>query len=240
MHKFKLFCLFGVTALAASAAPILIDNFDTSQTLSVAAGGVNPTSVQGFVATGANSIGSLRDVVLTRTSGLGAMDFIVNEVGVEGVAQYNSSSAAAGNALLIWDGNGNGLVDPTGLGGVDLTDGGLNTLVQALVRSDLISPMSMTIYTSAGNFSTFAFSSPGGGTGLPFTVFNLPFVGFVPTGTGADFSNVGAITLALTGPTGLDLQLDLLATSEIPEPATFLLSGTALIGLAMLGRRYAR
>jgi hypothetical protein len=75
---------------------------------------------------------------------------------------------------------------------------------------------------------------------VPFTNVFLPFASFTPTGAGANFTNITAALLSMTGPASFDLQLDFLeATNPIPEPMSALLLGGALLGLGVYGRRRA-
>ncbi len=112
-----------------------------------------------------------------------------------------------GTYTVTWDGpDGTGAgLDPTGLGGIDLTEiGGIPGLGRGLVLNDLFvdqagAVMRLRVYTDAANFSEAVV------TIAPLTVTNLyiPFEGtvegisFADEGAsgGADFTNVGAIEL---------------------------------------------
>ncbi len=221
-----------LTAGLASAA-VLIDNFNTTQTLSVSGPGVNPQTSSTGVATGVDSIGGNRGISLTRTGGAGTATINVNTP--VGVLAYGNDSDSDSNAIVIWDGDQNGTVNATGLGGLSLSEGGLNSALRLLVRSDLISPITVTVYTDAANFASRTVNAPGGGTHLPFTEFILLFNSFSATGT-PDFGNVGAVTMGISGPQSFDLQVSLLeAVSTVPEPSTWALFGLGATAL-MLGR----
>ncbi|MFW6074363.1 MAG: OmpL47-type beta-barrel domain-containing protein [Chloroflexota bacterium] len=97
-----------------------------------------------------------------------------------------------------WDGpdDDGETLDPTGLGGVDLTDGGLNdTLyIYVLENNSGIDELTTTVYTDGSNASTFTLDLPSF-TGLSSQGFVMPMSDFVASeGTGADFTDVGAIT----------------------------------------------
>lgn len=221
-----------------SAAPILIDNFDTAQFLQVGPLGGNPLSGFGSVATGVNSIGGFRAVNLTRTVGSGIANVDVN-ISEPSLLSYSNGASVVSELLVWWDGDSNSTLDFTNYA-VDLTGGGTNTGIRIGNRSDLVVSVSLQLYTDASNYSTASFNTPGLGTLAPFTEEFLPFASFTPTGSGANFTNITAVLLSLTGPASFDLQLDFMeANNPIPEPMTSLLIGGALLGLGMYGRRRA-
>jgi hypothetical protein len=231
-----------VTTLAGgavlSAAPILIDNFNTSQFLQVGPGGVNPLSGFNSVATGVNAIGGFRAVNLTRTIGSGIANVDVN-LSEPSLFSYSNGASVVSQLLVWWDGDSNSTLDFTNFA-VDLTGGGTNTGILIGNRSDLVVSVSLRLYTDAANYSTANFNTAGLGTLVPFTNVFLPFASFTPTGAGANFTNITAALLSMTGPASFDLQLDFLeATNPIPEPMSALLLGGALLGLGVYGRRRA-
>ncbi len=231
-----------VTTLAGgavlSAAPILIDNFNTSQFLQVGPGGGNPLSGFNSVATGANAIGGFRAVNLTRTVGSGIANVDVN-LSEPSLFSYSNGASVVSQLSVWWDGDSNSTLDFTNFA-VDLTGSGTNTGILIGNRSDLVVAVTLRLYTDAANYSTLNFNTPGLGTLAPFTSVFLPFASFTPTGAGANFTNVTAALLSMTGPASFDLQLDFLeATNPIPEPMSALLLGGALLGLGVYGRRRA-
>ena len=228
--------LFAVQAGVSLAAPILIDNFTDPQFFGVGPGGSNPLTASQGIVTGANSIGGARNITITRTSG-NSFDFI----STGGIFELNLAAADAGSALVIWDGDTNNTINTTGLS-VDLTDGGTNVAFQLFSRSDLVSPVTITVYSGA-NASSFTYNTPGLGFGLvPFTETFLYFSNFTTiAGTGADFTNVGAITLFIDSSAlsraGADTQIDLIGAVPVPEPSTMLLSGLAIAALGFVRRK---
>ena len=254
--------LAALLATTLSAAPVVIDTFASTQGLVSVGPGTqaNPLSNDAGVSS-SSSLGGARNIGVTRVAGDG-FDFVNVSTNL-----FEMNSAAADNATgkIIWDGDTNGTVNAaTGLGGVDLTAGGLNTGLRLRARSDVTGTIYITIFTSATSYSTVALTLPGQGFGsTPFTEFFLPFatfalganatvtsngVGFnllTATGT-ANFTSVTAITLLVdgTGPNsaGLDTQIQLLQAdteSSVPEPMTLALAGAGLGVLGILRRRRA-
>ncbi len=255
-------CLLAAASL--SAAPIVIDAFGTDQNqIQVGPGqpGNNPWTAGSGVAA-PDAIGGSRNISITRVSGNGSD---TADVGLTpGV--FTLSTAAANNSVgrIIWDGDTNSSVNPTGLGGRDLTDGGTNTFLRLQARSDITGTIYITIFTSATAYSTVAITLPALGFGAtPFTEYIIPFSSFtqgapanVTSSTigfnlgaasgSANFTNVGAITLFVdgtgAGSAGLDTQIRLLQADgppPVPEPVTLLLSGVGLGFIGLLRRRQA-
>lgn len=240
--KLLLFVPF-VLAASLQAAPIVIDSFSTSQTISGTAGGANPqVTASGLAAP--DALGGNRYVEFTRTLGTGVNGVSINQSN-SGILEFSTGPNDAGTALLKWDGTTGAALSGTGLGGVDLTSGGTNSLLRVLSRADLAgATVTVSVYTDAANFSTATFGlTPTGFGATPFTVNDLSFAGFVATGgTGANFANVGAVTLFLNGSAvaGLDAQLDLVAadtTSDVPETSSFILCGSGLLLAGFVARR---
>jgi len=228
--------LAALMTLPLAAAPVLVDNFDDAQLVSVGPAGVNPLANSGGVLTGANSIGGARTVTVTRTAG-NSFDFVLVS---NGIFEFNLAAADAGSALIIWDGDTNPILNENGFGPVDMTDSGTNTHFVAMVRSDLVAPITFTIYSGTGNSSSFTINTPAAGFVVPFAQYYIPFAAFVNTGgTGGDFSGVTALTALLDGTNqpGTDFQLDLIGGDRVPEPGTFGLAGLLLGGLVYIARR---
>ena len=226
-------CLITLIGSSLQAAPIIIDAFDTTvHFASVGFGGPNPVvATHGTFTAAGESIGLARNITVNRATGDG--NDSVNVGG--GNFNLNLSAADTGTGVIIWDGGTNSTVDH-GFS-IDLTDGGTNTQIQTTVRSDLIAPVIITIFSGAGNWSTFTFNSPGLGFAAPFTLLTIPFTSFgVVGGTGANFTNVTSITILVDGTAvaGLDFQMNFLEANGVPEPGTFALMGLALTGFGLI------
>lgn len=206
--------LFGLLlAPIPGRAQIVVDNFTTNQAslaLTFPPAGTTASSS----ASGAEILGGERDIQVNLTSGVIAgnqMSAVVSS----GFYSYSQDATIAGTGVVQWDGtDGSPTLNPTGLGGIDLTAGGTqDAFVLSVQFDDLPVNLVLQVSTDAGNASTFTLAAPG----LIFspTDFVIPFASFTPSaGTGANFANVGAITLTAGSPvTAPDLVLDFLRTT---------------------------
>jgi hypothetical protein len=236
--------LISVPALAASflvlllplaAGAVLIDNFETSQTVQVGPGGAN--SASGGVATAGNSLGDARAVQVSRLEGTGILLFDANNSTMS-VGETAASPSAAGTITMLYDGNTDDVLDETGLGGVDLTDGGTLSQLSITLRSDLDATITFVVFSDASNASFFVLDFDGQGLDpTPFQQVVIPFASFgVALGAGADFSSVGAFGIEIESPRGLDLQIDQIETI-VPEPSAIVLACLGLAGLGFASRR---
>jgi len=123
-----------------------------------------------------------------------------------------------GNAKVVWDGIDSSaqLVNPTGLGGIDLTqDNDGNTMTGIALTSGADHPnakITMRIYTDANNWSEFTTTVPEspGGMAIDQATFNFDDVPTASSGSGADFTNVGALELTFEGVSAVDGQVALI------------------------------
>jgi len=127
-----------------------------------------------------------------------------------------SGPGTTGNAKVVWDGVDSTaqLVNPTGLGGVDLTVSDGNTMTGIALTSGADHPdakITMRVYTDANNWSEFETTVPEsvGGAATGQAVFNFDDVPTASAGQGADFTNVGALELTFEGVSAVDGQVAL-------------------------------
>ena len=209
-----LLCL-SLTSAAVLAQAVVIDSFATSQsalTLTFPPAGTSASSS----VSGAGILGGERDVQLNLTAGIIAGNTASATVS-SGFYSYSQDATIAANSVLQWDGtDGSATLNPTGLGGVDLTAGGTQDALQVSVFFDDL-PVNVTIdvFTDAGNASTATIAMPG----LIFSASNfvVPYSAFSTSlGAGATFSNVGAIRIAMgSTTTAPDVVLDFLQTTSL-------------------------
>jgi len=140
------------------------------------------------------------------------------------IFSYSADPQVQGWASVTWDGNDNltSTLTYTGLNSVDLTDSGSNNgLLIAIVFDDLQADLTFKIYTDQNNWSYRTIRLPGAADGTPahMDIF-LPFSSFTTGGgSGATFSNVGAVVMELDGTVaaGVDVQIDFIEVSNARE-----------------------
>ena len=147
-----------------------------------------------------------------------------------GEAFFSNDVGVTGTGVMRWDGaNDSEEIDVDGLGGINIEENGLNSIVMGL-SSDLPGlNVRFNIYDVSGKMSyidrTFSSSIP---TKVNEDFLFSDFVG------NADFTDVGAIELLLKGPQRIDVAIDLIEIARtnppkpIPEP-------TSILGLLVIG-----
>lgn len=262
--SFKLAAGAAAVMLSLSAnAAIVVDLFTTDQaTISDndgAVGGGATSSVSG-----ADILGGERDLLIDQIAQDGPVDpSIQSSIGVAvSRLAFSNDTGAQGVGEVQWDGaDGSGALDASGLGGIDLTDGGtLNAFLVETISSDANWNFEVIAYTDATNWTriSFAATSVPTGTGPHFST--IAFSGFTNDllcgavnpapgvneitcgGTGVDLTNLGALRLILnTGfngsPSAFDIDLRLANITTVPEPGVLALMGMGLMAAAMAGRR---
>ena len=189
-----------VSPLINAGTPnLIVDSFQTNQ--SVTASPPAPSSdgsTLGF-ADESEVIGAERDLFVELVSGVGEVQLVVNPFNLLEVLQFNSSSGVQGSAVVTWDGDDADAnpIPSMGLGGRDLTQGGVNTgfamqlgidtagmgdvLTLSLYQGDAanVSSVSVEIPVTDGTATAYLF--------VPFTDFTGP----------VSPSNVDAIQMTL-------------------------------------------
>lgn len=223
---------------AATAQGIAIDEFTTPQAASVGTGGVG-------VATSAvaapEAIGGERDFEVVRTGGNGAASASA-DAGEAGALIFDSGAGTQATLLVAWDGADGSAseLDPSGLGGIDLSDGGTLGAFDLVGGADLTAVLLLRVYdagdATGATWSEAQIEIPGSGGKVEFSSVAAPFAAFVASGPlgPASFANAGAITLAVEGPAGLDFSL---ASIQVPEPAAAALAAIAALAALARARR---
>ncbi len=226
----------GALLLANSAQALLIDSFDADPD-AVSTGTPGPSNTASAAAIGGSRtleiLGFPGD--LDPTS-LGADLEVAAPPGV--LAHSQDALAPGGRSKVTWDDNGNGL------GGLDLTDGGLaNGLMVDLIAIDIGDvDVTFMVEDTAGGSAQLLLAGLAAGTNQ--FLFS-DFVGAV------NFESVQNVMLTIDADARSDLVLDLIETVDvpptpptpppppdvIPEPVTSTLGMMGLVTLGMVLRR---
>ena len=130
-----------------------------------------------------------------------------------GLLDFGANAASNGIFWVNWDGNNSNpaVLNPTGLGGLDITSQGASTGIELNAAADHDSgSIMLKVYSDAGDWSWASVPITDTGDGSlnssdsQFVAFSSFMVG---GGTGANFSQVGAIQLSINGVNAIDGQV---------------------------------
>lgn len=197
-----------ISAADAQGTPgITIDDFSDPGS----GGQISSTGVTNphFTSAAVSAIGGERDMYAERTGGSLSVDLTANVI-ADNLA-FSLGTATSGFGIVTWDGaDASAGVATTGLGGVDLTNGGQSTGLMLNRGGDLAGSLTLTVHSGA-NSSTVTETVP---ALLPaLDLIFIPFSSFtVASGSGASFGSAGAVELRIDGPSNFDAQIDLFQT----------------------------
>ena len=154
-----------------------------------------------------------------------------------GMLDFGANAASNGVFWVNWDGsNGNAAVlNPTGLGQIDLTSQGTATGITLAAGVDHDNgQLTLKVYSDAGDWSWATVSIPntsdgslGASTFVAFSSFNAG------GGSGANFTKVGAIQLSISGLNAADGEVGPIATAG-PMVLTANLANTPQADLSVI------
>jgi hypothetical protein len=219
LARFSAVALVALVASQAQAA-LSIDGFNMTNQSQDGVGANTVAAVE--------AIGGFRTLeVVSITPGSLSATLAVGPVPAIGLSLSNDTGESS-VSQVVWDADG------TGLGGVDLTQGGLidNFFELAISSIDVgLVDLTLTVADTLGGLSSASMLGAGVGTE---TVSFASFVGDV------DFTTVDSITLSIDSDENSDLSLDYLKVDGrvIPEPTSALVfSVLGLVGVCSLRRR---
>ena len=198
----------------AGQVGLAFDSFDSTTQLAEASL-LNGKTQDASAKTAPEAIGGERDMFVTRTSAGGSVAMLANG-NAPGVLAFEDQSGSDGRQVVTWDGADNdaAVLNPTGLGNLDLTCAGRDVGIRLLVGADHDGgSATLRVYSGAGNFSTQSFTILNTGDGSPRDTVVVLFSNFtVAGGTGADFTRVGAVELDINVLPASNGQIDQLGT----------------------------
>jgi len=229
LHRFLISLLFGSIVLALllfgftnqgllQAMSLLpIDSFETNQAPVALTVGQDVGSAGASTASGSGILGSERDLWLALADG--KIDGTRLEARISGgVLSIASGLGVEGAVHLEWDGADadSQTLDPTGLGGVDLTNAGQQDAFRlSLSFADKPVDFTLDVFSDEQNASHLTATSPGK---IHATTVDLvlPYTDFVPaSGTGATFTNAGAVALVIAISGAPDMIIDSIDTTSL-------------------------
>ncbi len=221
-------------ATSANAATVLLDDFNSNQVVVDLPTGMQQSASQ---LADASVLGGFRDIQAVTDDGVENATQVAVRAGTLG---FSNTAGQSGTGFLTYDGDDDAAtVDTDGLGGFDLTFGGLGTgFVFDVLFSDASLLLTINAWDTGTGFSSFQATFPA----LTSGVFAGSFDAFVGD---ADLSNLGALQFVAggNGVQNLDAQINSIgvnveeAPPVVPLPASALLLGGALAGAAAFGRR---
>lgn len=201
-----------VTISAANSAGVAtqtVDNFDTTAQTLVANTG-SPQDTDTAATAGGEALGGERDILVNHTAGANNVDVTVNSGGA-GLLSISTGAGTTGNAVIVYDGaDGDATTIDHGNLTADLTTGGAEAF-HFLAGSEAGNTMTVTVFSGSANFSTATVN-------IPVTVGAVAtedvIIRFAPGGTSAAFATGGGTGADFTNVTAISMQVDMAAATD--------------------------
>jgi len=225
MFKALLFFVFCLLALSSAqeVVRLTIDDFETGFTAVTVTIPENPSfpiiESDTFTVDGSDTssiIGGERTVIIEVDNGSQARQF--QSIVDNGLWDFSTpvDDLSLGSATLQLDGkDGSANLDVTGLGGFDITEGGLGGSFIIFLRTDVDTDYTFDVYSPNGNVCTRVVSIPGQSSGTEDEEFRINFNSF---NGNCDFTNVGAIEVNVFSDSKVDAIASFFGTSGDPDP----------------------
>ena len=216
--------LLGVGNAQANTKNIFIDEFLDLQMVET----TGPRTNSQVGPTG-NILGGYRDIFVEVVNNNSNNPYLSSNLSVvNGEGSFNNDAGITGTGMIRWDGvNNSQTLNPQGLGGINITQGNLDSISMDVVLADIAGlDMTFTIYDMNSNSSSISRILNSSMSTSQEEVFL--FQDFVGT---ADFTNVGAIQLDISRPESMDAVIGPVRISQstpVPEP-------TSILGLLAIG-----
>ena len=199
-------------AEAAGTAGTNIDNFNTT-TQSVTANAGVPSDGNFATTAVGETLGGERDLLVNYIAGPGGISAAVSG----GILSVSPDAGTSGTAFVTLDGadgDATTINNTNGLNNFDLTDGGNDVAMQFRAGSEAGNTITITVYSSPANFSTFTTALPvtAGASATESLTIRFADPAWVDTGNGADFASVNAIQFQINVVAAADAQFDFTQT----------------------------
>lgn len=181
----------------------------------------NPNTQSGF---GAGVIGGSRELEIIDEGGSGSGFGITDG----GVLSWSNADGSDSTAKITWNNSGNYLNFDASLFeaiSVNVLSVDLNVSLQFDLKSGMES-----VATSETASVTLGPTTEAVDPGDPAVFFGFPYTAFLANNSNLNFTDIDEIVLTLTGPTAVDMSIDVVEF-EVPEPTSIL----SILGVGFFG-----
>lgn len=227
-----MWALVGGVGVVSAAAPTSLDQFSIAQTLTLTKDTLDTdkNSVTDPSSPSAVILGDERDFFATIDSAdTGEKLVIESNTGDDNQLRITAGTSLYFTAQIQWDGTGDSdksVVDPTGLGGMNLTTGSRDRFIIAITASDVGATATLSVYSSSTSCSTYTFLIPTLVSDANKAIKEIPYTLFTGGSatmcsgatTKASMASVGAVVLQIVT-TELDSQQSLDLALEFVDTA---------------------